>query len=244
MNLGLIGTPLGHSYSQRWFERMFRRERIGDATYRLYPMASVEGIREWVSAEAMDGFNVTIPYKEEIIHYLDDMDPTARAIGAVNCVKVEQGRLTGYNTDAQAFLETLKPHLMPWHDHALILGSGGAAKAVQYALDQLGIEATMVSREPQKTKRLTRVVSYAEAAELMATHRLLVNATPVGMYPHADNSPWAYPEGWTPQHLCYDLVYNPLPTLLMRQAAEMGARTLGGLRMLCRQAELSWKIFR
>ena len=278
LRLGLIGNPLGHSWSQRWFEEMFRREGIADATYGLFPLPSLDGLREWVLQESLAGFNVTIPYKEAVIPYLDGLSEEARAIGAVNCVRVRDGRLTGHNTDAPAFRETLLPHLKPWHTRALVLGTGGASKAVSHVLQGLGVEVTLVSRETKnyklKTKRLPRplthssvsvadsspnlgehpetrgeqrvaaVVSYAEAADLMDTHLLVVNATPVGMYPDTESTPWLYADRWTSRHLAYDLVYNPSPTLFLKQSSEGGAATLGGLPMLHRQAELSWELWR
>ena len=248
LRLGLIGNPLGHSWSQRWFEEMFRREGIADATYGLFPLPTLDGLREWVLREDLAGFNVTIPYKEAVIPYLDGLSEEACAIGAVNCVRVRDGRLTGHNTDAPAFRETLLPHLKPWHTRALVLGTGGAAKAVCHVLRGLGIEVTLVSRETKnyklKTKRLTPVVSYAEAAGLMGSHLLVVNATPVGMYPNTGATPWPYAELWTSRHLAYDLIYNPSPTLFLKQASEGGTATLGGLPLLHRQAELSWELWR
>lgn len=247
LRLGLIGNPLGHSWSQRWFEEMFQREGIEGATYGLFPLPSLDGLREWVLQEDLAGFNVTIPYKEAVIPYLDGLSEEAHAIGAVNCVCVRDGRLTGHNTDAPAFRETLLPRLKPWHTRALVLGTGGASKAVSHVLRGLGVEVTLVSRGRTRgyapTKRLSRVVSYAEAAELMGSHLLVVNATPVGMYPATEATPWPYADRWTARHLAYDLVYNPAPTLFLKQASEHGAATLGGLPMLHRQAELSWDLW-
>ena len=241
LRLGLIGNPLGHSWSQRWFEEMFRREDIEGATYGLFPLPSLDGLREWVLQEGLAGFNVTLPYKEAVIPYLDGLSEEARAIGAVNCVQVRDGRLTGHNTDAPAFRETLLPHLKPWHTRALVLGTGGASKAVCYVLRGLGITPTLVSRTP---KAHSEAVSYAKAADLMESHLLVVNATPVGMYPDTEATPWPYADRWTSRHLAYDLVYNPSPTLFLKQASEGGGATLGGLPMLHRQAELSWELWR
>ena len=241
LRLGLIGNPLGHSWSQRWFEEMFRREGIEGACYGLFPLPSLDGLREWVLQEGLAGFNVTLPYKEAVIPYLDGLSEEARAIGAVNCVRVRDGRLTGHNTDAPAFRETLLPHLQPWHTRALVLGTGGASKAVCYVLRGLGITPTLVSRTPEAH---TGTISYAEAADLMESHLLVVNATPVGMYPDTEATPWPYADRWTARHLAYDLVYNPSPTLFLKQSTEGGAATLGGLPMLHRQAELSWELWR
>lgn len=240
LRLGLIGHPLGHSWSQRWFIDMFRREGIADASYSLFPLPSLDGLREWVLREGLAGFNVTIPYKEAVISFLDALDPEARRIGAVNCVQVEGDRLTGHNTDAPAFRDTLLPHLKPWQTEALVLGTGGAAKAVCHVLRQLGITPVAVSRTPEKHPG---AISYSEAANLMKSHLLVVNTTPVGMYPQTESTPWTHPELWTAKHLAYDLVYNPSPTRFLREASTQGAETLHGLAMLHRQAELSWTIW-
>ena len=235
---GLIGKTLSHSWSRRWFEKMFEREGITDCRYSLYELPSVTRLREWVATNGISGFNVTIPYKEAVIPQLDEIDSVAEAVGAVNCVAVADGRLVGHNTDAPAFLETLQPLLQPYHRAALVLGSGGAAKAVAYALRQLGIEYLMVSRTPQQHPH---AVSYDDAAGLAASHLLIINATPVGMYPDMDDTPWPYPHLLGERHLCYDLIYNPATTRFLHEAAANGAKTCGGLAMLERQAQLSWE---
>lgn len=255
---GLIGRKLGHSYSQRWFGELFARLGLHGYSYRLYEMESVEGLREWVKREGICGFNVTVPYKQAVIPHLDALDAVASKVGAVNCVTVEEGRLVGHNTDAPAFQQTLErvtseEPRMTRPERAFILGTGGAARAVAFALDRLHIPCTFVSRFPEKRKTgggKWEVIGYDE---LPTAHcplpTLLVNATPVGMYPDADRSPLPFPTlqslplPSTPL-LVYDLIYNPSPTLLMRQAAALGARTCDGLEMLCRQAELSWEMFR
>ncbi len=237
---GLIGEKLAHSWSQQWFEAMFRRVGITDASYCLYEMQSVAALRHWVVENHICGFNVTIPYKQAVIPHLDRLDSAAQAIGAVNCVAICNGQLIGHNTDAPAFLETLQPLLQPHHRAALILGTGGAAKAVGYALRQLGIDYRLVSRTPQ---RHPQALSYDAAALLVDTHHLIINATPVGMYPHTGDTPWPYCHLLNRLHLCYDLTYNPSPTRFLREAAANGAHTVGGLAMLERQAQLSWKLW-
>ncbi len=237
---GLIGKTLSHSWSRRWFKEMFEREGITDCRYSLYELPSVAGLHEWVAANGISGFNVTIPYKEAVIPQLDEIDSIAESVGAVNCVAVTDGRLVGHNTDAPAFLETLQPLLQPYHRAALVLGTGGAAKAVGYALRQLGIEYLLVSRTPQQHPH---AVSYDDAAGLAASHLLIVNATPVGMYPNVDGIPWPYPHLLGKRHLCYDLIYNPETTRFLREATAAGAHTCGGLAMLERQAQLSWEIW-
>lgn len=237
---GLIGKTLSHSWSQRWFEDMFEREGITYARYRLYEMSDLDHLREWIADNDIRGFNVTIPYKQAVIPHLDRLDEAAQAIGAVNCVEVTDGQLIGHNTDAPAFLATLQPLLQPYHTAALLLGTGGAAKAVGYALRQLGIDYRLVSRTPEQH---ANAISYLDAAHLAASHLLIINATPVGTFPNVDDTPWPYPHLLGCRHLCYDLVYNPSPTRFLREAAAAGARTIGGLAMLERQALLSWTLW-
>ena len=237
---GLIGTTLSHSWSQRWFEQKFAREGIANACYRLYEMSSLAELRRWVAANDIQGFNVTIPYKEAILPLMDELDHTAAAIGAVNCVEVADGRLIGHNTDAPAFLSTLRPLLQSHHTAALLLGTGGAAKAVGHTLGQLGIDYRMVSRTPGQH---LQAISYSDAVLEAASHPLIINATPVGMFPHTEETPWPDSQRLTPRHLCYDLIYNPEVTLFLRQATRAGAQCQNGLPMLQRQALLSWEIW-
>ena len=237
---GLIGRTLSHSRSPQWFAEMFVRQGVTDAEYRLYEMDGVDNLRRWVQDNDISGFNVTIPYKEAVVPYLDDLDSAARSIGAVNCVVRQGDRLVGYNTDAPAFAETLAPLLQPWHREALVLGTGGAAKAVVYALHRVGIGSTLVSRHPD---RHSGAVSYIQAVALASTHLLIVNATPVGMHPVMEHTPWPDCSGIGQRHLCYDLIYNPSPTLFLRNAAERGAIVCDGTAMLRRQAELSWELW-
>lgn len=237
---GLIGQSLAHSWSPRWFAAHFERQGITDACYRLYEMEGLDGLRELIEKEQLQGFNVTIPYKEAIIPYLDQLDDHARAIGAVNCVTVEGSRLTGHNTDAPAFLDTLQPLLRPCHTAALVLGTGGAAKAVKYALESIGIDVQLVSRTPEAHPGS---ISYATAVAESARRLLIVNATPVGMFPHTDASPWPTNSVPTPYQLRFDLVYNPEETLFLREGRLHGAAVCNGLAMLHRQAELSWTLW-
>ena len=263
----LIGKRLGHSWSQQWFEALFQQLGLKDHSYTLCEMPTLEGLRRWVETEHIDGFNVTIPYKQAILPLLDALSPEAEAIGAVNCVVVRDGQLTGHNTDAAAFRQTLKEcgvrsaelgvyqnsefitqnsSLNTHHStlntqhstlNTLILGTGGAAQAVAYALKELGIDYLHVSRNPTGA-----AIGYAEAAARRHEFGILVNTTPVGMWPDVEATPWPYSlEGF---RLVYDLIYNPSPTLLMRQARERGVTAVDGLAMLHRQAELSWQLWR
>ena len=237
---GLIGKKLGHSLSKEWFERMFLREGICDAEYQTYEMPSLKRLPQWVLQEGMRGLNVTIPYKEEIIALLEHADSVAEEIGAVNCVEVVGGKLIGHNTDAPAFARTLQPLLQPWHTRALVLGTGGASKAVAYALKQLGISHSFVSRTPQGQHR---TICYAEALAQVADIYLIVNCTPVGMFPNTQASPWPITPCLSSKHLCYDLIYNPTKTRFLQEAELCGAHIANGLDMLERQAQLSWQIW-
>lgn len=237
----LIGRRLGHSWSQRWFEALFERLGLDDHTYSLHETESLDSIRQWIEREDIAGFNVTIPYKEAIVPLLDGLDAEAEAIGAVNCVSVEHGRLVGHNTDAPAFGQTLSEAGLP-EGSIFVLGTGGAAHAVGHALDLLGKKWLPVSRHPEAHRR---AIGYGDLTPAMLEEAaLVVNATPVGMHPDSDRSPLDLSGVHRMRGLVYDLVYNPSPTLLLRQATARGARTADGLAMLHRQAELSWAIWR
>lgn len=239
---GLIGRTLKHSFSKRWFDTKFANEQISDADYSLFELDSIEELLPLIKERQLSGINVTIPYKEVVMPCLQSLSDEALKIGAVNVVKVMQdGTLKGFNTDAPAFAETLKPALKPHHKKALILGTGGASKAVAYALGRLAIDYVWVSRHPEQH---LQYVSYEEARILAKDHQLIVNTTPMGMFPKEDETPWPYLEVLTPDHLCYDLIYNPGQTLFMKQAQQQGATVVGGLDMLYRQAELAWQIFK
>lgn len=243
----LIGKKLGHSYSQRWFEELFARLGLEDHSYRLVEMPTLEHLRDWVQTADINGFNVTAPYKQEVIPYLDELDDVAAAIGAVNCVTVDNGRLTGHNTDAPAFGDTLSSlrddNSAPF-TRAFILGTGGAARGVAFALGQMGIPYTFVSRTPERHQD---AISYDELSVFaFESPTLIVNATPMGMYPAVDATPLDLSHTFSHSHIhtfFYDLIYNPSPTLFLRQAAALGAKTKDGLEMLHRQAELSWELF-
>ena len=243
---GLIGMPLGHSFSSSFFNDKFQREGI-DAEYRNFELPDIGDLMELI-AELPDlaGLNVTIPYKQAVIPYMDYMSDTAAGVGAVNVIRFErpadgsdEPRLGGYNTDVIGFTESLRPLLTTAHTRALVLGSGGASKAVMYALGQLGIEAVIVSRRPSDGQ-----LSYADLTPaVMDSHKLIVNTTPVGMYPHVDECPDIPYDLLDADSLCFDLVYNPSETLFMTKAATRGARVSNGLQMLHLQALAAWKIW-
>lgn len=240
---GLIGRTLGHSFSARYFADKFQREGLADThRYDLFELPEIECVKELIATtEGLVGFNVTIPYKQQIIPYLDSLSAEARNIGAVNCVKIESdGRLTGYNTDIDGIRLSLDKLLGGVEiDAALILGTGGASQAVQYVLAERNIPYSIVSRDSAKGN-----LTYNDLkVEVTSSHHLIINSSPVGMYPHVDQCPDIPYELLTADHYLFDLVYNPERTLFAERAATMGAHTLCGLDMLYAQAESAWRIW-
>lgn len=242
---GLIGYPLKHSFSISYFNEKFQSENI-DAEYVNFEIPRIEDFPEVVAENInLRGLNVTIPYKEQVIPYLDELDPDTAKIGAVNVIKIiRQGKakvkLIGYNSDIIGFTQSIEPLLQPQHKKALILGTGGASKAVYHGLANLGVESLYVSR----SKRGKGIVTYADLTpEIMAEHTVIVNCTPVGMYPKVDFCPDIPYELLTPDHLLYDLLYNPDETLFMKKGKEKGATVKNGLEMLLLQAFAAWEIW-
>lgn len=236
---GLIGWPLGHSFSAGFFAEKFAKEGI-DARYDNYEMETVEGLRAFVKSEPnLCGLNVTIPHKQAVIPLLDEISEEAAAIGAVNVIRVRDGKLKGFNSDIIGFMESIRPLLKPHHTSALVLGTGGASKAIVVGLRKLGIEPTYVSRS-KKPGQLT----YEELTpEIMAAHTVIVNCSPVGMFPKVENAPAIPYDLVTPQHLLYDLVYNPLEPRFLTLGKERGATVKNGLEMLHLQAIASWQFW-
>ena len=240
---GLVGFPLGHSFSRKYFAEKFSREGI-EAEYLNFELSSIDLIKDIIEKnENLKGFNVTIPYKQEIISNLDSMSRDAEVIGAVNVVKVTRANgivsLRGYNADVIGFTESIRPLLKPEHKKAMILGTGGASKAVRFGLESLGIETLYVSR----TKREGAITYDDITAETLREYPVIVNCSPVGMFPHTEEAPaLPYPH-LTKNNLLYDLVYNPLETLFLKKGQEQGAITKNGLEMLHLQAEASWKFW-
>lgn len=242
----LIGYPLTHSFSQRFFTEKFAREQITDARYELFPLPNIRDLPQLLAAQPnLCGLNVTIPHKESVMPWLDALDETARQVGAVNCIRLQNGRLTGYNTDVFGFEKSLLqtdfmvalPPDMPLR--AFILGTGGAAKAVAYVLRKLHIPYQLVSRQPTAGQ-----ISYTELPSLLsAGHALLVNTTPLGTFPVVEAIPPVPVDYLGPEHLVFDLVYNPPETLLLRQARARGSAVQNGLEMLHLQAERAWEIW-
>lgn len=242
---GLVGFPLSHSFSETYFSEKFFRENIKDCCYVNFPLENICDIVGLIkNTPDLSGLNVTIPYKQDVIDYIDEIDGNAKKIGAVNTIKIcssENAVFTkGYNTDCVGFEISLKPLLRKHHKTALILGSGGASKAVKFVLDSKGISYTQVSR----TKSDIQTLTYNELnKEVMSSHQLIVNTTPLGMYPDSGQSPDIPYELITPEHLLYDLIYNPAETLFLKKGAAQGAQTKNGLEMLYLQAEKAWEIW-
>lgn len=244
---GLIGYPLSHSFSKRYFAEKFEKERIQGSRYDLYELKTIDELPDLLSGSSnLRGLNVTIPYKQAVIPYLDELDDaSARRIGAVNTIKIfADGSTKGYNTDYYGF----KQSVYEWIDHrgescanmkALVLGNGGAAKAVLTALKDLHAETLLVSRTASDG-----ILSYADLTEdIMQEYRMIINTTPLGMYPKVDTAPPLPYEWVNKRHFLYDLVYNPLSTLFLQKGASKGAATHNGLKMLELQAEKSWDIW-
>ena len=232
---GIIGYPLHHSFSAKYFSEKFEREGI-EAEYSLYPIG-MEDLRLKIEDlfHRLDGMNVTMPYKQTIIPYLDRLDETAEAVGAVNVVH----KRVGYNTDCIGFMESIKPLLRDSDRKALVLGTGGASKAVCYGLKQLGIAPTLVSRTPKDG-----MIGYSDLTEgLMAEHTIIVNCTPLGMVPDTESYPPIPYELISAQHLLFDCIYNPEETLFLRKGKAQGATIQNGIEMLYGQAKAAWKIW-
>ncbi len=241
---GIIGYPLGHSFSPGYFNEKFENEGI-DAHYDKYELPVITDLQAVIDyTPDLCGFNVTIPYKEKVMSYLDSVSPEARAIGAVNVVKVSRKDgnkpyLEGYNSDVIGFMRSIQPLLDNHHKKALILGTGGASKAVNYGLHQFGIETVLVSRS-QKDK----TIQYQQITpEMLAEYTVIVNCTPCGMAPHFNECPDIPYEALSKQHLLYDLIYNPDETLFLKKGKAQGALTKNGLEMLLLQAEAGWEIW-
>lgn len=235
---GLIGRPLGHSNSARYFTAKFEREHI-DAEYGLYELQEIAAL-DAVLPDDMEGFNVTIPYKKDVIAYLDDVSDEARAIGAVNCVKCRGGRRVGFNTDIEGVRRSLDRLLGDGAAvKAMLLGTGGAAQAVEYVLMERNIEFAIVSRDPLRGN-----MTYADITpDTLSEYGLIINATPVGMFPHVDEAPELPYDALTHGHYLFDTIYNPPCTRFLELGAEAGAATLNGETMFVSQAEASWRIW-
>ncbi len=241
---GLIGFPLTHSFSQRYFSEKFANDNI-NARYLNFPISSIDDFPELFKHHPyLAGVNVTIPYKQEVIPFLDELDMTAKEIGAVNVIKTlwesKTPRLKGFNSDIIGFKNSLNPLLSSAHKKALILGTGGASKAVAKGLKQLNIEFKYASRTPANSD----ILGYNQITnETLSEYKLIVNTTPLGMFPKTDSCPDIPYSSLSSEHLLFDLVYNPEETLFLKKGNEQGAQIKNGLEMLHLQAEEAWRIW-
>lgn len=237
-HFGLIGKSLGHSFSAKFFNGKFKAEQI-DADYQLFEIEDISAIDSLIKEHNLEGFNVTIPYKESIIPYLDGLTKEAHEIGAVNCVVVKNGQKIGHNTDLTGIEASLHWLDIDSNPKVLILGTGGASKAVQYALKRRGVEYSVVSRSAERGD-----VTYDDlTAEIIAEHKLIINTTPVGMFPEVENAPTIDYSALGAEHRLFDLVYNPAKTQFLARGEEQGAKTMGGMLMLQTQAIASWHLW-
>lgn len=247
LKYGLIGFPLGHSFSKNFYDNKFKNENIEGVQYSLYEIPEIRSFPAILKEEStLMGVNVTIPHKVAVMDFVDDLSPEALAVGAVNCIRIDrkQGEkpyLTGYNTDVYGFVNSLKPLLKPWHTHALILGNGGAAKAVRNGLLQLGISFQTVSRQVVATEGF---LTYGQLTEdHINNHYLIINTTPLGTFPDISSCPDIPYSLLTEKHLLYDLVYNPEKTTFLQKGEEKGSTIKNGYEMLVLQAERNWEVW-
>lgn len=235
---GLIGRSLGHSFSKSFFEEYFQTHQI-QAEYLNFELSTIDEVTQLFEKE-VSGFNVTIPYKEAIIPYLDDLSHEAKEIGAVNVVEVKEGKKIGHNSDAFGFHQSIKPFLTNRHERAIVFGTGGASKAVEYVLKKIGVDVLFVSRNPNGENQF----HYDEVNNHMLNAcKLLVNTTPVGTYPNVNHCIDIPFQQLSEEHLVVDLIYNPAKTKFLKKAEEAGATILNGESMLREQALKSWKIW-
>jgi len=237
---GLIGYPLSHSFSKKYFSEKFEKNGLVDCRYELFPIRSIHELSQLLRDNpGLEGLNVTIPYKKQVLSLLNSSE-IPEGLEACNCISIKNGNLVGYNTDAIGFEKSLLPYLTPYHTNALILGSGGATEAIVYVLKRLRIKYSIVSRE----KKTGSAFTYEELNEdLTKQHKLIINTTPLGMYPATNTCPAIPYNHISSQHLLFDLTYNPSKTLFLQKGEERGATIKNGQEMLLIQAEESWKIW-
>ena len=237
---GLVGKSLSHSFSQQYFTEKFFQNNVHDAKYLLFSLGNIQEIKELLKHSSLLGFNVTIPYKTEIIPFLDGLDKVAQEVGAVNCVEKQNNQWMGYNTDVAGFEQTLRMECRGVMNYALVLGSGGASKAVCYVLKQKNTPFQIVSR-----KKTEKTITYNEVTEeLIRRSTLIINTTPLGMFPHTDEMPPIPYAALHSEHILIDLIYNPEETLFLKEGKKYGAFIINGLSMFEAQAEESWRLFK
>jgi len=239
---GLIGYPLGHSFSKQYFTEKFAKEGISDAVFEAFPIPSIEELPALIKANPnLKGLAVTIPYKEQVLKYVDELTDEVKSIGATNSICIRNNKLIAYNTDIAGFRQSFEELLQPYHKKALILGTGGASKAAQYVLRQLDINYLIASR---KISAATEFINYKNIdEEMMAEYNIIINCTPVGMWPNENTCPEIPYELITSNHYLYDLVYKPVETLFLQKGKNKGAIIKNGYDMLLIQAEESWRIW-
>lgn len=239
---GLIGYPLSHSFSKQYFDEKFKKENLTDCRFENFPISSIDQLKQILELykEDLRGLAVTIPYKKSVLDFLNDAEGIPRGLNACNCIKVLKGKLIGYNTDVTGFEKSIKPLLKSLHRKALVLGNGGAAEAVVFVLQKLGIDFKIVSRKIHNGSHLT----YSDLnKKIISEHTIIINTTPLGMYPDTDNCPVIPYEFITENHLLYELIYNPEKTLFLKKGEEKRAIIKNGLEMLITQAEENWMIW-
>jgi len=234
--LGLVGRNISYSFSKKYFEDKFQKLMLNNFSYEIFDLKEINEVENLFSDSGILGFNVTIPYKEKIIDYLDELSDEAKKIGAVNCVLIENGKKAGYNTDAYGFEKTLMIHKKPHQDSALILGNGGAAKAVKYVLDKNGISSKTVSRNSEINFDNLNI-------ETVKNHKIIIQCTPVGTFPNTEECLDFPFDGLSKEHLVIDLIYNPNYSKFIINSSEKGAKTVNGYYMLEQQAEKAWEIW-
>ena len=234
-NYGLIGTKLKHSFSKDYFERKFKSLNYKNHSYKNFEINNLNSLRELISKNNISGLNVTIPFKEQILNYVDDLDDSAEKIGSINTIKVNKNKITGFNTDADGFEKSFKP-LIENRNSAIILGNGGASKAIQYVLTKNKINFKVISRSGE--------IKYENLSNLdIINNLILINTTPLGMYPNVHSFPKIPYNLLSEKHLVYDLVYNPKETVFLQKARKQKCKVTNGYQMLLNQADLSWKIW-
>ena len=241
-NYGLIGKSLSHSFSKSYFEKRFKEKHLEEHYYHNFDIESLEDFKHIIqSTPNLKGLNVTMPYKESILPFLDQLSPEAEEIKAVNCIKILNSKLIGFNTDVYGFAQSIKPFLDVNHQRALVLGTGGASKAVAYTLKKIGVEVYYITSSGKKNDNS---FFYHEINDrVMEAFKLIVNTTPLGMHPEENTCPNLPYDLFTEQHLAYDLIYNPSETLFLQKAKQKNAMVVNGLSMLQLQAEKSWEIW-
>jgi shikimate dehydrogenase len=237
---GLIGYPLGHSFSKRYFTEKFEREGLPGHAYELFPLQDIAALPALLASHPnLIGLNVTIPYKQTVLPFVQRATDVVQKVGATNTLSISDGTLTAYNTDIIGFEQSLVPLLRPYHARALVLGTGGASLAAQYVLRQLGMPFQLVGRQPTGS-----AIAYGDInAEIMAAHQVIINCTPVGMSPNEASCPNIPYQYLTPNHCLYDMVYQPAETVFLQKGKAQGATVKNGFDMLVLQAEASWKIW-